>query len=95
MLDADSFGYGLLGRVNLYASGAFPFLTSKFGENFGAPEKNLNKDTVTDTAKNYKLDFIFMKKDRLLSVTEEMILAQLDVFVLIDVKKYLQSFNDG
>jgi len=30
VFDLDSFEFGLLGRVNLYASGAFPFPTSKF-----------------------------------------------------------------
>jgi|APSaa5957512535_1039671.scaffolds.fasta_scaffold07824_5 hypothetical protein len=99
VLDADSFGFGLLGRVNLFASGAFPFSTSKFhefkirGELWSACKKKLNKDTVTAAAKNYKLDSILMKKDRLLSINEDMILSQSDDLVLIDVKKYLQSFN--
>jgi hypothetical protein len=100
VLDRDSFEFGLRGRINLYASGAFPFLTSKFHEFknrvelSNACEIAVNKETVTDAAKNYKLDLILMNKSRLLTITEDLILAHSGDFILIDVEKYLQSVND-
>lgn len=99
VLDYDNFDFGLYGRVNSYANGAFPFSSSNFHEFiarenlFEACRKSFNKDTVSNAAKNFKLDFIVMNQNRLPSGTKEIILGQSEDLVLIDVKMYLQSFN--
>lgn len=100
VLDSDGFEFGLLGRVNLFASGAFPFSTSKFyefknrGDLWNGCIQNFNKDTVAEASKNYKLDFILMNKNRLLSPAKDIIMAQSDNLILIDVRTYLKSFNN-
>jgi hypothetical protein len=95
MLDDDDFHFGLFGKKNLYSTEAFPFSESKFYEYakrrmiFDDCSKNLSPKSLAEAKKNYRLNYLLMKRERLSKLPGANPIAESDNLILIDVDDYL------